>query len=152
MAAPDDSFSLNVLGAAETVNGVPGTPIDPAADLTVTGASADLGNGANGPVSIVVDACGTDSPGTPCSDGTQVELTGNFKDAAGNALYGFGISPKPLAPAKINWLCSERGLPAQRHRRASPTDARRTTTPGNDEGEEEFDTLPGVRLDPHGHR
>ena len=133
-----DSFNLNVLGDAATVVATPHVAI-PVADLTVTGASADLGNGANGLVSLVVDSCGTDSPGTPCSGGTQVELTGNFKDAAGIALYGFGISPKPLAPAKINWLCSNADCP---HSDTASEPSSSYTYPGNDEGEEEFDTYP----------
>ena len=63
-----------MLGAAATVIGDPGLGI-PEEDLTLSGeAFADLGNGANGPVSIVVNACNPEEPF--CSDGTQVELTG----------------------------------------------------------------------------
>ncbi len=95
-AGAGDSFAIDVLGAAATVTGTPGTGI-PTSALTVPGASADLGNGANGPVSIVVNAC-SDQAGAPCSNGTQVELTGDFKN--GNVpLYNY------LDPAAINWLC-----------------------------------------------
>ncbi len=95
-AGTGDSFKIDVLGAAASVVGTPGTGI-PTSALTVPGASADLGNGANGPVSIVVNAC-DEQESAPCSNGTQVELTGNFK-SGGAPLYNY------LDPAAINWLC-----------------------------------------------
>jgi hypothetical protein len=95
----DDSFQLDVFDEVKTVNGTPGVAIPPEL-LTVSGAQADLGNGANGPVSIVVSACASDQTDTaPCSAGTQVELTGNFKTDALVPLYSFA------APARISWLC-----------------------------------------------
>jgi hypothetical protein len=95
----DDSFQLDVFDEVKTVNGTPGVAIPPA-QLTVGGAEADLGNGANGPVSIVASACaGDQTDAAPCSAGTQIELTGNFKTDAAVPLYSFA------APARISWLC-----------------------------------------------
>jgi hypothetical protein len=95
----DDSFRLDVFDEVKTVIGRPGVAIPPEL-LTVSGAQADLGNGANGPVSLVVSACASDQTDTaPCSSGTQIELTGNFKTAASVPLYSF------TAPARISWLC-----------------------------------------------
>jgi hypothetical protein len=100
-----DSFALNVFGEVVTVNGTPGEAIEPE-QLNVTGAAADLPNGANGPVSIVVSACGADQTQTaPCSSGTQIELTGNFKDDGSDPLYSFD------APAEISWLCAAETCP-----------------------------------------
>ena len=95
----DDSFQLDVFDEVKTVNGTPGVAIPPE-QLTVSGAQADLGNGANGPVSIVTSACaGDQTDAAPCSAGTQIELTGNFKTDASVPLYSFA------APARISWLC-----------------------------------------------
>jgi hypothetical protein len=95
----DDSFQLAVFDEVKTVNGTPGVAIPPA-QLSVDGAQADLGNGANGPVSIVVSACADDqTDAAPCSAGTQIELTGNLKTDAAVPLYSFA------APARISWLC-----------------------------------------------
>jgi hypothetical protein len=101
----DDSFALDVFDEVRTVNASPGVAIPPA-QLTVSGAQADLGNGANGPVSIVVSACAADQTVVaPCSAGTQVELTGNFKADASVPLYSFA------APARISWLCPANTCP-----------------------------------------
>jgi hypothetical protein len=97
-AGADDSFRLDVFDEVHTVTGTPGQAIPPAL-LTVDDAQADLRNGANGPVSIVVSACANDDEVAPCSSGTQIELTGNFKTDAGVPLYSFA------APARISWLC-----------------------------------------------
>jgi hypothetical protein len=95
----DDSFRLDVFDEVKTVTGTPGVAIPPEL-LTVSGAQADLSNGANGPVSLVVSACASDQTDTaPCSSGTQIELTGNFKTYALVPLYSFA------APARISWLC-----------------------------------------------
>ena len=95
----DNSFQLDVFDEVKTVTGTPGVAITPEL-LTVSGAQADLGNGANGPVSLVVSACASDQTNTaPCSSGTQIELTGNFKTDASVPLYSFA------APARISWLC-----------------------------------------------
>jgi hypothetical protein len=108
----DDSFRLDVFDEVRTVNATPGTAIPPA-QLTVSGAQADLRNGANGPVSIVVSACATDQTVVaPCSAGTQVELTGNFKTDALVPLYSFAT------PASISWLCSASTCP---HAEAEPS-------------------------------
>jgi hypothetical protein len=93
----DDSFRLDVFDEVRTVNATPGVAIPPA-QLTVDGAQADLRNGANGPVSLVVRAC-ADQVAAPCSAGTEIELTANYKTAAGVPLYTFA------APARISWLC-----------------------------------------------
>jgi hypothetical protein len=101
----DDSFRLDVFDEVRTVIATPGIAIPPA-QLTVSGAQADLRNGANGPVSIVVSACATDQTVVaPCSAGTQVLLTGNFKTDASVPLYSFA------APASISWLCSASTCP-----------------------------------------
>jgi hypothetical protein len=100
----DDSFRLDVFDEVKTVNATPGQAIPPAL-LTVSDAQADLGNGANGPVSIVTSACLTDQSVAPCSAGTQIELTGNFKTDASVPLYSF------TAPARISWLCPATSCP-----------------------------------------
>jgi hypothetical protein len=101
----DESFQLDVFDEVKTVNGTPFIAIPPS-QLTVSGAQADLGNGANGPVSIVASACaGDQTDAAPCSAGTQIELTGNFKTDASVPLYSFA------APARISWLCSASTCP-----------------------------------------
>lgn len=99
----DDSFRLDVFDEVKTVIGTPGVAIPPS-QLSVSGAEADLRNGANGPVSIVVSAC-ADQIAAPCSSGTQIELTGNFKTDASVPLYWF------TAPARISWLCPASSCP-----------------------------------------
>jgi hypothetical protein len=96
----DSTFRLDVFGDVATVIGTPGVAIPPA-QLTVDGAQADLGNGANGPVSLVVSACapGDQTSTATCSAGTEIELTANYKTDGGVPLYNFD------APARISWLC-----------------------------------------------
>ncbi len=79
-----------------SVVGQPGVKI-PVADLTIAGGQADLENGANGPVSLIVQACSTDEPF--CSNGSELELLANFKDPLGQPLYGFED------PAVISRVC-----------------------------------------------
>ena len=109
----DGAAVIDVLGAAATVNGQPGQ----AATLTVDEAVAGLGAGANGPVSLVIQAC-TDQSGTTCSSGTEVSLSGSFKGTDGKNLYGYGTAAAPtvpakstdlLAPASITWVCTGDG-------------------------------------------
>jgi hypothetical protein len=94
-----DSFRLDVFSEVQAVNATPGVAIPPAA-LTVPGAQADLRNGANGLVTIAVRACTDPTVAAPCRAGTEVQLNGNFKDAAGKSLYSFA------APARISYLCA----------------------------------------------
>ncbi len=95
-AAPSSSIRA-VAGTCTTVVGVPGTKI-PVADLTIPGAGqADLGSGANGPVSLTVQACTADAT---CTKGSELELLGSFKDAQGNPLYDYDN------PASISRVCT----------------------------------------------
>ncbi len=98
--SPDDSFTLDVLGDAATSSGAPAAP------SVSTGATAILSNGANGPVTLVVENCDGDQIETaPCSNGTQIELSGNFKDNEGQPLYSNSD------PAEIDWLCPASACP-----------------------------------------
>ncbi len=136
--SPDATTSVDVNAFVTQAPGTPGVAIDPSL-LNVPGrATADLGNGANGTVSLLVSACGTDP--TPCSAGTQVQLSGSFKDSSGNPLYGFGTPSSPLKPARIDWQCSATACP---HPDLSeePRFARYNYW-GNDEGREEFTSYP----------
>lgn len=135
---PDATTSVDVNAFVTQASGTPGVPIDPSL-LTVPGrATADLGNGANGTVSLLVSACGTDP--TPCSAGTQVQLSGSFKDASGHPLYGFGTPSSPLKPARIDWQCSAIACPHP-DLREEPRFAKYNYW-GNDEGREEFSSYP----------
>lgn len=135
---PDATTSVDVNAFVTQVAGTPGVAIDPAL-LNVPGrATADLGKGANGTVTLLVSACGTDP--TPCSAGTQVQLSGSFKDSSGNPLYGFGTPSSPLMPAEILWQCPASACP---HPDLSeePRFAKYNYW-GNDEGREEFNSYP----------
>lgn len=135
---PDATTSVDVNAFVTQVAGTPGVAIDPAL-LNVPGrATADLGKGANGTVSLLVSACGTDP--TPCSAGTQVQLSGSFKDSSGNPLYGFGTPSSPLMPAEILWQCPASACP---HPDLSEEPRFATYNYwGNDEGREEFNSYP----------
>jgi hypothetical protein len=99
-----DSFRLDVFGDVQAVIATPGVAIDPAR-LTVPGAQADLRNGANGLVTIAVSACIDPTVAAPCRAGTEIQLNGNFKDAAGKLLYSF------TAPARVSYLCAAATCP-----------------------------------------
>ena len=103
---PDDTFSIDVLGDAATSNGTPGSTLTVQGEES--GAKAVLSNGANGPVTLVVENCDGDQTATaPCTTGTQFVLTGNFKDNSNppQPLYSFA------SPAEIDWLCGPSDCP-----------------------------------------
>lgn len=88
--------------------GLPGVPLALTAgsvQLSTGLAVAELSNGANGPVLFTIGPC---IPGitTSCSGVlTEILLTGNFKDDAGDPLYS------DSAPASVSWTCNDRVCP-----------------------------------------
>jgi hypothetical protein len=68
-------------------------------------AVAKLANGANGPVALTIGPC-VPEPSLSCTGVlTEIVLTGNFKDAAGNPLYS------DSAPASVSWTCNDQVCP-----------------------------------------
>lgn len=68
--------------------------------------TANLANGANGPVLLAVGPC-LGGPGKSCSGVlSEFWLLGSFKDAAGNPLYS------DTAPAEVSWTCNAQTCPA----------------------------------------
>jgi hypothetical protein len=116
-AGSGDSFAIDVLGAADTSNGAPGSV------LSVPGATTTLTAGADGPVSLTVNGCDAETD-SYCSNGTEVELDGRFKDEHGANLYGFGTPAVPgvtptdtdlLAPLQVSRICSASDCPNHRN-------------------------------------
>lgn len=69
-------------------------------------AVADLPNGANGPVALTIGPCVPDEM-TSCAGAlSESELSGTFKDAAGNPLYS------DSDPASVSWTCNAQTCPA----------------------------------------
>lgn len=105
VAAPP-TFAIDIVADAATADLNPGENTV----LTVDGASATLGNGASGVVTLIVAPCVV-SEGSPCPEGgSETSLTGNFKNGD-TPLYGFGVAPQPLAPAKVTQTCAVADCP-----------------------------------------
>ena len=101
---PDSTTTVDVLGDAATTTATPGSPATVSVQGDNAGATAVLSEGANGPVTLVVETCDGDPTPIPegvdtCTSGVQFELTANFKDAENQPLYSFGT------PAEIDWIC-----------------------------------------------
>lgn len=100
------TFAVDIVADAATADLSPGENTV----LTVDGASAALGNGASGVVTLIVTPCVV-SEGSPCPEGgSETSLTGNFKNGI-TPLYGFGVAPQPLAPAKVTQTCGVADCP-----------------------------------------
>jgi len=95
-----------------TILAEPGTPVPETAVQIGTDpqntVSTTLANGAYGPVNLYYEPA-------PCLPGTSGQcatatLDGTFSEGA-NHLYGYGISPQPLAPASMTVTCSATNCP-----------------------------------------
>lgn len=94
--------------ATDGASGSPGVPLTlSAGDLRLsTGlVSAELANGANGPIVLSVGPC-VPLPGKSCAGVlSDFSLLGDFKDAAGKPLYA------DSAPASVRWTCNDTACP-----------------------------------------
>lgn len=114
VASATGSGTSDVVAAAAETTTTPGTPTQLQTTTgSGSGATADLGNGANGTVSLVVAPSDCGTVGTaPCDSTTQtVTLDFDSKDANQQQLYGFGPDIDGKSPVKVTLDCSPQGCP-----------------------------------------
>jgi hypothetical protein len=92
-AGAGGSVVVNVVGAGTVVQAQP----HESTSLALDGATATLKSGASGAVVLTVQAC-TDQPTVACSGGTEISLSGTFKDGS-TPLY------TDSAPATLTRIC-----------------------------------------------